>query len=132
MTAPEPRPWPNPADSALDRARRIVTMYRTYLAQLDPTAAAAVDATCASYGETWMLETPDLIDPDQQLTTAEAAELARVPAARIRTWACTPHPEKPGQMLLPRFERRGREQTYIAIHVLAAASLMRRRRNIRT
>ncbi|HEY6116776.1 MAG TPA: hypothetical protein VI172_12535 [Candidatus Dormibacteraeota bacterium] len=119
--------WPNPADTPLDRARRIAQMYRAHLNQHAPAMAAAVDNTCASYGETWMLEQSDIVDPDAALTTAQAAELVHVTPQRIRVWATTTHPEKPGQMLLPRFGMQGREQTYIAIHVLAAAACMRRR-----
>jgi hypothetical protein len=119
-------PWPNPADTPLDRARRIANMYRAHLTQHAPLVAAGVDATCVSYGETWMVEKPDIVDPDSELTTAQAAELVHVTIRRIRDWAQTDHPEKPGQPLLPRFKMRGRERTYLAIHVLVAASVMRR------
>lgn len=119
--------WPNPADTALDRARKIAQMYRAHLQREAPVLAGQVDALCVGYGEDWMVEKPDIVDGDAELTTTQAAELARVPPERITKWACTPHPEKPGQMLLPRFKKRGRERTYLAIHVLAAASCMRRR-----
>lgn len=125
----QPRnPWPNPADTPLDRARRIAQMYRAHLAQVQPALAGRVDATCASFGETWMVETPDIVDGDSELTTAEAADLVQVDVRRIRDWAQAEHPEKPGTPLLPRFKMRGRERTYLAIHVLAAASVMARRR----
>lgn len=126
---PRRNPWPNPADTPLDRARRIAQMYRAHLHQQAPAMAAAVDATCAGFGETWMVEKPDIVDPDAELTTAQAAELVHVDVRRIRDWAQAEHPEKPGQPLLPRFKMRGRERTYLAIHVLAAASVMARRRH---
>jgi hypothetical protein len=123
------RAWPNPVDTPLDRARRIAGMYRARLRALDRDACDELDDTAASFGETWMLEKPDIVDPDRELTTAEAAELLNVPVQRIRNWACLNHPEQPGQPLLPRFKMRGRERTYLAGQVLAAAVLMRRRSN---
>lgn len=123
------RTWPNPVDTPLDRARKIAGMYRARLGALDPAARAECDATAASFGETWMLDQPDIIDPDRELTTIEAAELVNVPAQRIRKWAGLNHPEHADQPLLPRFKMRGRERTYLAANVLAAAALMRQRRN---
>lgn len=123
------RLWPNPADTALDRARRVAGMYRARLGALNPAARDDCDQTAASFGETWMLDKPDIIDPDRELTTAQAAELVNVPAQRIRKWAGLNHPEQPGQPLLPRFKMRGRERTYLAGQVLQAAATMRRRSN---
>lgn len=121
--------WPNPVDTPLDRARRIAGMYRARLRALNLDACDELDATAASFGETWMLERPDIVDPDRELTTVQAAELVNVQPARIRKWACANHPDKPGQPLLPRFKARGRERTYLAANVLAAAALMRRRQH---
>ena len=119
--------WPNPVDTPLDRARRIAGMYRARLRALDPAAAADCDATAVGFGETWMLERPDIVEPNRELTTAEAAELVNTTPKRIREWACADHPDQPNTPLLPRFKMRGRERTYLAQHVLAAAALMRRR-----
>ncbi len=119
-------PWPNPADTALDRARRIAGMYRARLNALAPAACAEADQVAVSFGEDWMIAKPDIVDPDSEMTTAEAADLIRVPIRRIYDWSQMKHPEKPGQPLLPRFKMRSRERTYLAIHVLAAASVMRR------
>ncbi|BAL87319.1 hypothetical protein AMIS_20990 [Actinoplanes missouriensis 431] len=121
--------WPNPADTALDRARRVAGMYRARLRALDVDACDELDATAAAFGEDWMLDKPDIVDPDRELTTAQAAELINVPVQRIRNWACLDHPEQPGEPLLPRFKMRGRERTYLAGQVLAAAATMRRRQN---
>jgi hypothetical protein len=121
------RLWPNPVDTPLDRARRIAGMYRAQLRALDRDACDELDETAASFGEDWMLERADVIDADRELTTAQAAELINVPAQRIRQWACLDHPEQPGQPLLPRFKKRGRERTYLVGQVLAAAALMRQR-----
>ncbi len=115
--------WPNPIDTPLDRARRIAGMYRARLRALNLEACDELDATAASFGETWMLKRPDIIDPDRELTTSQAADLVRVHPDTIRQWACTNHPNTPGAKLLPRFGRQGRERTYIASKVLEAAAL---------
>lgn len=118
--------WPNPIDGPLERARRVAGMYRARLRAVDRNACDDCDATAVGFGETWMLEKPDLVDPDAELTTAEAARLVGVPVRRIREWAQATHPEDRAAPLLPRFKMRGRERTYLAQHVLAAAAAMRR------
>ncbi|WP_250029767.1 hypothetical protein [Paractinoplanes maris] len=123
--------WPNPVDTALDRARRVAGMYRAHLRMLDLDACNRLDDTVAAFGETWMLDKPDIVDPDREVTTAEAAELVKTTPKRIREWACQLHPDKPDEPLLPRFKMRGRERTYLAGHVLAAAAWMRQRSSLR-
>jgi hypothetical protein len=122
-------PWPWPVDTPLDRARKIATMYRRHLLTAAPGVCASVDDTTRAFGETWLLETEDIVDPQAELTTAQAAELAQVSIQRIREWACATHPEDRSKPLLPRFKMRGRERTYLAEHVLAAAAAMRRYRH---
>jgi hypothetical protein len=122
-------PWPWPVDTPLDRARKIATMYRRHLATAAPAVCATVDEAAREFGETWMLEREDLVDADRELTTAEAAELVQVPIRRIREWSCATHPDDRTKPLLPRFKMRGRERTYLAQHVLAAAAAMRRWRH---
>jgi hypothetical protein len=125
---PSRNPWPWAVDTDLDRARRVANMYRGRLKLAAPDSCDQADELMRTYGETWMLDKLDIIDPDAELTTAQAAELAKVPVERIRKWACADHPEKPGEALLPRFKKRGRERTYLAANVLAAAAAIRRYR----
>jgi hypothetical protein len=120
--------WPNPLDTPLDRARRIAGMYRARLRALDTAACDELDDTVRAFGETWMLDKPDLVDPDRELTTAEAAAYARVSQDMIRHWARLKHPKDPGKPLLPRFGWRGRERTYIAAKVVEAAVLAKTER----
>jgi hypothetical protein len=121
--------WPWAADTSLDRARRIAGMYRARLNLAAPDSCAEADQLMRDYGQTWMLDKPDIVEADTELTTAQAAEMVNVPVARIRKWACADHPEKPGEPLLPRFKMRGKERTYLAVNVLAAAAAMRRYRH---
>lgn len=125
-------PWPNPIDTPLDRARKITGMYRSRLKALAPAACAEADRVAVSFGEDWMVDKPEVVEPEQELTTAEAADLIRVSPRRIRDWAQAEHPEKSGEPLLPRFKMRGRERTYLAVNVLAAAAAMRRHNNRNT
>ncbi len=120
--------WPWPVDTPTDRARKIANMYRAQLRALNRSACDILDDTCRDFGETWMLDKEDLVKPDDELTTTQAAELVNATPKRIREWACLDHPDQPGQPLLPRFKMRGRERTYLAQHVLAAAATMGRRR----
>lgn len=122
--------WPWPVDTELDRARKIARMYRHHLRTSSPGTCAVLDETARGWDQgDWLIEKEDVVDPNQALTTAEAAELVRVTPKRIREWACANHPEKPGEPLLPRFKMRGRERTYLAVNVLAAAAAMRRYRH---
>lgn len=122
-------PWPFPLDTPLDRARKVAGMYRSRLRALNTGACDEADHTATAFGETWMLDKPDIIDSDRELTTRQAAELVGVPPKRIREWACARHPDRPDTPLLPRFKMRGRERTYLARHVLEAAAVMRRSRH---
>jgi hypothetical protein len=120
------RVWPNPVDTPLDRARKVAGMYRARLRTVDLDACNDCDATATSFGETWMLEKPDVVDPYQDWTTSEAAEQVGVSQGTIRKWACWPHPTVPDRMWLPRFGQRNGERTYLAQHVLEAAALARK------
>lgn len=123
--------WPFPVDTPLDRARKVAGMYRSRLRALDVGACDILDQTAVSFGEDWMLEKPDVVDPDRELTTAEAAELCHVHPDTIRKWACAKHPHVRDQPLLPRFKKRGRERTYLAGKVLEAAAIVRRAQHAR-
>ena len=123
--------WPYPQDGPAERARRVALAYRARLARLSAEAAAECDELAARYGETWMLDQPE-VDDDQELTTTEAAQLVGVSPGTIRNWACAQHPEYPDRPLLPRYGRRGRERTYLARHVREADAVMRRAQHART
>lgn len=123
--------WPFPLDTALDRARKVAGMYRSRLRALDVAVCDVLDDTAVSFGEDWMIDKPDLVDPDRELTTSEAADLVQVHPDTIRKWACAPHPTERDQPLLPRFKKRGRERTYLAGKVLEAAALVRRAQHAR-
>ncbi|MEU3452155.1 hypothetical protein ABZ671_00730 [Micromonospora sp. NPDC006766] len=118
--------WPNHLDGPTQRARRVAGMYRAHLRAARPDLSDQADETAASFGETWMLERPEIIEPDRELTTAEAAALVNVTPRTIRDWACLDRRDGEGKVL-PRFGKRGRETVYLAGKVLEAAALIRAR-----
>jgi hypothetical protein len=123
--------WPWPAETDLDRARRIAVAYRQHLHTAAPRVCAGLDEMVVRWGETWVA--PELVytDPEQAITTAEAADLVGVTPEMVRHWARLPHPDDPTRMLLPRFKRRGRDMTYLVADVAAAPDVYRRSRHPR-
>ncbi len=122
--------WPNWTEGPTDRSRAVARMYRAMLNTARPDLCQQADDTATGFGETWMLEQPDTINPDQELTAAEAAALINVPPNTLHKWAAMNHPDHPDRPLLPRFGKRGRERTFIAGKVLEAAVAVQRARNM--
>lgn len=118
--------WPYPNDSELERARAVALMYRQHLRAQSTDLCDQCDETAVAFGEFWAA--PHLVrhEPDDAITTPEAAELVGVSEAMIRHWARLPHPDDPTRMLLPRFKRRGRHMTYLVANVEAALEAYRR------
>ncbi|WP_072814293.1 helix-turn-helix domain-containing protein [Rhodococcus zopfii] len=113
-------PWPWPADTPLDRARRIAQSYREALAAIAPDRCAQLDDRAREYGQDWV--TPQLVTfgMDDLLTAIEAAELAGVTAQVIYQWAYRGH--------LPRCAGPDGSTRYRAGDVLDHVARTRRRR----
>lgn len=80
-------PWPWPADTQLDRARRIAQSYRDELAKIAPERCAQLDDRARQFGQGWVA--PDLVtvDVDELLPAAEVAKLVGVQRQTIYQWA---------------------------------------------
>ncbi|MCP3801841.1 hypothetical protein NLX83_21480 [Allokutzneria sp. A3M-2-11 16] len=78
------RAWPWPADTALDRARRLALGYRAALAEADPQRCAQLDTHAVNFGEAWVNHTPSTLAPDAMLSAVELAEALGVTPERIR------------------------------------------------
>ena len=80
-------PWPWPADTQLDRARRIAQSYREVLAAIAPDRCAQLDDRARACGQDWV--TPQLVtvDVDELLPAGEVAKLAGVQRQTIYQWA---------------------------------------------
>jgi hypothetical protein len=70
-------PWPWPADSPLDRARRVATTYRQALETHAPGLCAQLDDKCRKLGQAWVLPTA-VYEDDDLLTTELAADYLNV------------------------------------------------------
>lgn len=76
-------PWPNPADTALERSRRIAT---TLLALLPPEERVVWAARAHALGETWLSASLVRWQNDDVVPTKVAAELVHMKPSTIRKW----------------------------------------------
>jgi hypothetical protein len=88
-------PWPWPADTQLDRARRVARDYREALAQVAPTLAARLDDVTARRGQGWISARPVAHDPDDLLTVEQVAEFCQVAVRTVTTWRLERTPPLP-------------------------------------
>lgn len=79
------RKWPDPADTALDRARAICYSYRAALLEVAPARCLALDSAARELGEHWIAPLPDTA-PSEYVSTKRASELLGVDEATIRSW----------------------------------------------
>ncbi|MBF6064951.1 hypothetical protein IU494_30355 [Nocardia terpenica] len=84
--------WPGPADTPLQRARKIAGSYRAALHQLDPGRCADLDRRAVELGQGWIapVELPAHLSEhalDAELSAADIEHFWRIPASTIRTWA---------------------------------------------
>lgn len=112
--------WPIAFATPIDIRETVARAYRTGLLNADPELCAKIDAQMLKFGQHWISDMEVRDEPTEEMTTTEAAVYACVHRNTILQWACTPHPCIEGRMLLPRFGWRGRERTYLALHVAEA------------
>jgi hypothetical protein len=78
--------WPWPADSPLDRARRVARSYRELLLAQLPDACRALDEEMIRRGQGWVLPQVDQYDPSELLTADEAALFCNVEKKTLYEW----------------------------------------------
>lgn len=81
-----PPAWPWPADTPLDRSRRVAQSYRAALARVDADTAAAIDAWAVDHGQGWVVGAVWDYDEHELWTFAEAADRANVQLRTIYAW----------------------------------------------
>lgn len=87
MNAPnEALEWPWPADTTLDRSRRLCRAYRDALSRLDAAQAAGLDRWALQHGERWLLVDSIAYEDDDLLTLAEVAEVCGVKLRTVYQW----------------------------------------------
>lgn len=89
------RRWPDPSDTALDRARAIARSYRGLVLDLAAgrctsgeaaTRCAAFDAASRELGEHWIAPTLDTVAEGELVSTEQAAQYFGVDQATVRSW----------------------------------------------
>ncbi|WP_159840190.1 hypothetical protein [Nocardia sp. CY41] len=90
--------WPFPADTALERARRIAHSYRHALMSVAPELCRQLDDKAVELGQGWVrpFET-DLVDLDEALTAEAIGEILSVSARTVRLWGYRGHIERLGE-----------------------------------
>lgn len=88
-------PWPFPADTALERSRKIAHSYRAELLALDPDRCRELDERATELGQQWVkpLET-DVADLDELLTADQIGDLLTVDPRTVRMWGYRGHIER--------------------------------------
>lgn len=95
MTRPDPWPWP--ADTQLERARRVALEYRDVLHRLAPALVARLDEAMTERGQGWVDARPIAHDPDDLLTVAEVAEFSQVEPRTVTAWRLERTPPLPSK-----------------------------------
>lgn len=79
-------PWPWPADTLTDRARRVARSYRDALQQHAPEACEQLDERTRKLGQAWIIPAILTVQPDDLLTRFQAADYCGVKAKTISEW----------------------------------------------
>ncbi|MPZ66188.1 MAG: hypothetical protein GEU83_11965 [Pseudonocardiaceae bacterium] len=82
----QPDPWPWPADTPLDRARRVARSYRDALADADPDTCSQLDARMTELGQGWVQPKPLLHHDNDLLTATEVADMCDVKVRTVDVW----------------------------------------------
>jgi len=117
-------PWPWPADTQLDRARRIAQSYRDELHKLAPERCAQLDERARRFGQGWVVPELVTINENEMLSATDAAALVNVNRSTLYRWVEAGH--------LGVAYRTGKQRPqFRAGDVLTAAAAQRRRRAAR-
>lgn len=79
-------PWPWPADSTAERARRVARSYREALLTRLPDECAALDAQMTQFGQRWVMPTRTEPDLDERVTVRVAAEYVGLTVHGVYAW----------------------------------------------
>jgi hypothetical protein len=78
--------WPWPADTPLDRARRVATAAHAALQDADPAAAARLAAWAVEHGQGWLVPTPWPYDDDELITCEQVADACHIEVRTVYRW----------------------------------------------
>ncbi|HEX5522817.1 MAG TPA: hypothetical protein VFX53_05185 [Pedococcus sp.] len=80
------RPWPWPADSPLDRSRRVASAYRAALEVANKEAAAHLDRWAIDHGQGWVAPSPWPYADDDLITCEQLADACHVEVRTVYRW----------------------------------------------
>jgi hypothetical protein len=100
-------PWPFPADTPLERARRIAQSYRAALLAIAPEHCHRLDEKAVDLGQGWVrpMES-DVVDLDEALTAEQIGQLLSVAPRTVRMWGYRGHIERLDDDGRPRYRFR--------------------------
>jgi hypothetical protein len=81
-----PDPWPWPADTPLDRARRVARTYRDTLAAHQPEVCRRLDGTATTLGQGWIVPRPLTWNTDDLLDAAAVADMCDIRPSTVDQW----------------------------------------------
>jgi len=81
-----PLAWPWPADTPLDRARRVAAAYRAALETASPEECASLDAWARAHGQGWVAPSPWPYGDEDLLTPRQVAEACHVELRTVYRW----------------------------------------------
>lgn len=81
-----PLAWPWPADTPLDRARRVASTYRAALEAISPEQCASLDAWAEDHGQGWVAPSPWPYADEDLLTLQEVADACHVELRTVYRW----------------------------------------------
>ncbi|QXU53626.1 helix-turn-helix domain-containing protein [Rhodococcus sp. LW-XY12] len=117
-------PWPWPADTQLDRARRIAQSYREALLALDAAKCMNLDDRARELGQAWVVPELVTIDENEMLSATDAAALVGVNRSTLYRWVDAGH-------LVAIYRTNKQRPLFRSGDVLNAAAVQRRRRAAR-
>lgn len=79
-------PWPWPADTPTERARRVARSYRDALQRHAPEECEQLDERTRKLGQGWIIPAILTVDPDDLLTRFQAGDYCGVRAKTISEW----------------------------------------------
>lgn len=99
--------WPWPADTALERARRIANSYRSALLTVAPDLCRTLDEKAVALGQSWVrpMET-EIADLDRMMTADQIGELLTIDPRTVRMWGYRGHIDRLGTKRAPRYRLR--------------------------
>ncbi|KQU33555.1 DNA-binding protein [Rhodococcus sp. Leaf233] len=87
-------PWPYPADTPLERSRKVAQWYRAALLEANPAQCGRVDDKIEELGQRWVKPVELAGDLDTLMSATEIANMFGLDARTVRQWGSRGHIER--------------------------------------